>query len=162
MSRFASRAQLFEWLVELERLDTPPERQDALRNGWQLFQLAVREDRVSSGQEDYLARLVAELKEDRWIAWDYQVWPRDSEPPASRVFTMQHLQRCDRIRITPEGYAAWAARRDTALSAQVAPAPASEVARDVFLCHAGEDKNDVARWPRSAPRSDGRVGSRSG
>jgi len=107
--------------------------------------LAIREERVSSEQSDTLARFVAELEGDRWIAWDYQPWSNGANAPTSRGFSTQHLQRCDRIRITPEGYAAWAARPDTALSDRVEPAPAGEPTRDVFLCHAGEDKAEVAR-----------------
>ena len=145
MTTFARRAEVFGWLVELERLDTSPERQAALRNGWELVQLAIREERVSSEQSDTLARFVAELEGDRWIAWDYQPWSNGANAPTSRGFSTQHLQRCDRIRITPEGYAAWAARPDTALSDRVEPAPAGEPTRDVFLCHAGEDKDEVAR-----------------
>ena len=145
MNTFPSRAEVFGWLVELERLDTPPERQAALRNGWELVQLAVREERLASERADTLARFVAELEEDRWIAWDYQAWPNDPTAPPPRGFMVQHFQRCDRIRITPEGYAAWAARPETALSPRVEPAPAGEPTRDVFLCHASEDKDEVAR-----------------
>lgn len=137
-----SGVTVFEWLAGLERLDAPTERQAALRNGWPLAQLVVDDQLIVWEGADHFAQVVAELQQDGWVAWDFQSWPGDPDPPTPPGFRMQHLQRCDRIRITPEGYAAGAARRGDV----PAPAPKAVAAtRDVFISHAGEDKQEVAR-----------------
>lgn len=151
-----NRLSLFAWLVSLESLDAQPGRQNALRVGFDLAALAVSDDLVPGDGQGHaqVARLLAELEADGWVTWEWVRLggdPRPEQPPAT-MFDDQALQRVQNIRITPEGYAAFAARE--ALSRTSAPArgrpdasaEADRQARyDLFISHASEDKDAVAR-----------------
>lgn len=152
-----TRLSLFAWLVSLEALDAAPERQDALRAGYYLAALAVGEGLLPDDNQAHgrVARLLAELESDGWVAWDWIRHggdPRPDQPPAT-MFDDQALQRVQNIRITPEGYAAFAARQRLSGAGHVeevdgAPAQptAARAARyDLFISHASEDKEAVAR-----------------
>jgi hypothetical protein len=147
-----SPLEVFEWLVALEAPDVPPERRHALTNAYSLAELAARDGHVSSDQQGFgqFVRLLAQLEADGWITWEWRRVigdPRD-EPPPARLFNPLDAQSADDIRITPAGYAAYAAR--TQANSVATPAPTSSASsrsdyRDVFLSHAGEDKDAIAR-----------------
>lgn len=151
-----TRLSLFAWLVSLEDLDAAPDRQAALRAGYDLATRAIQEDVVADDGQAHgrVARLLAELESDGWIAWDWIRYggdPRPEQPPAL-VFDEQALQRVQNIRITPEGYAAFAARQQLSGAPHLAEAEAVPPSRaagkahyDLFISHASEDKEAVAR-----------------
>ena len=149
-----TRLSLFSWLVSLEDLDSAPDRQAALRAGYDLATRAIQEDVVADDGQAHgrIARLLAELESDGWIAWDWIRYggdPRPEQPPAA-VFDDQALQRVQNVRITPEGYAAFAARQQLSGAPPEAElAHSAELAEttryDLFISHASEDKEAVAR-----------------
>lgn len=152
-----TRLSLFAWLVSVEALDAAPERQDALRAGYDLAARAVAEDLVPADSQAHgrVARLLAELEADGWIAWDWIRYggdPRPDQPPAT-IFDDQALQRVQNVRITPEGYAAFAARQGlggSGVATETRDAMVSTTGDhgpryDLFISHASEDKNGVAR-----------------
>jgi len=160
-----TRLSLFAWLVSLEALDTAPKRQSALHRGRALADLAVYDTLVASDGTGHneVSRLLAELESDHWIAWDWTHHlgdPKPEQPPAP-TFDYQALQRVKNVRITPEGYAAFAARQtlsgDTqAVGAISAGTPGTRAHRyDLFVCHASEDKEAVARPLARALQSRG-------
>lgn len=149
-----TRLDLFAWLVELEAPDAPPARRDALRNAYSLAGLAATDGLVASDEQGFGAftRTLAELEADGWVAWDWRQMVGDSHaPPIARFFGPGDAQTADNVRITPEAYTAFAARRR--VQEPAAPPPASptspeqadEEYRDVFLSHASEDKDAIAR-----------------
>ena len=151
-----TRLQLFAWLVSLEALDVAPERQAALRAGYDLASLGVEEGllaRADTGAHGRIAQLLAELEADGWIAWDWVAHAGDPRPeqPASSVFDEHALQRVQNVRITPEGYAAYAARQGLGSDRGVTQKEAGdgrsdkESRYDLFISHASEDKDAVAR-----------------
>jgi hypothetical protein len=143
-------------LVTLEALDAPPERQVTLRDGYELAGLAVIDGLVpNDGQgRPLIARLLAELETDGWIAWEWTIYagdPQRDQPPAP-VFDEYALRKVRNLRITPEGYAGFAVRRR--LDVPDAHAVTDEAALDsrparprydLFISHASEDKDAVAR-----------------
>jgi hypothetical protein len=152
-----TRLTLFAWLVGLEALDAAAERQAALDSGQSLVGLAVRDRLVGAdaGQRSDMARALAELQADKWITWDWTPYGSDPRPeqPAAAIFDNEAIQRVRNIRITPEGYAAYAARQ--ALSGEGGTrqsdgdteqiADGSSARYDLFISHASEDKEAVAR-----------------
>lgn len=148
-----SPLEVFAWLAALEAPDAPPERRHALANAYSLAELAARDGHVSSDEQGFgrFVRLLAQLQADGWINWQWRRVagdPRPDPPPAS-LFSPLDAQSADDVRITPAGYTAYAARVQATASA--APELASSAAdrsddyRDVFLSHAGEDKEAIAR-----------------
>jgi hypothetical protein len=144
---------MFAWLVSLEALDTAPERQSALNFGQDLVSQAIQDGFVEGDGTGYddVSRLLAELKSDGWVAWDWTQHASDPrpEPPPSSMFDYQAVQRVRNVRITPEGYAAFAARQrlDGAppRTADTEASPTQAHRYDLFICHASEDKDAVAR-----------------
>ncbi|MDA0171423.1 toll/interleukin-1 receptor domain-containing protein [Solirubrobacter taibaiensis] len=113
--------------------------------------VADQELEASEHGRGLLARLLAELHDDKWVAFDYDRWPGDDVVPKAYAFTTQHLQRARRIRLTPDGWRAIgglpaspavAAGRSSVTASSV-PSPALDL--DVFISHAREDKDTVAR-----------------
>jgi len=156
-----NRLSLFAWLVSLEALDAAPERQDALRAGYDLAARAVGENLLPGDSQAHgrVARLLAELECDGWVAWDWIRYGGDrrAEQPPATIFDDDALQRVQNIRITPEGYAAFAARQrlsGTGLAERASEWPdvsPDRTARyDLFVSHASEDKEVVARPLASA------------
>jgi len=148
-----TRLSLFGWLVSLERLDAAPERQAALAAGYDLAALAAG-DRLVAGDgqgHDLIGRLLAELESDGWIAWDWvhHVGDSTSEQPLPTLFDGRALQRARNIRITPEGYAAFSARQGLAGAREpvdrALDTSEGEAQYDLFISHASEDKEAVAR-----------------
>lgn len=139
------RHSIFAWLVSLEALDAPAERQAALGSGGDLADLAADDDLVSRDTQGHreLAQRLAELGSDGWITWDWFPGLEAEEPPPNLALDEVALGRVAQIRIAPEGYSAFAAR--TALSAGDVAAVDSQPAYDLFISHASEDKDAVAR-----------------
>jgi hypothetical protein len=150
-----NRLSLFTWLVELESLDTPPERESALRDGYELASLVVGDGLVPNDRQARLtiARLLADLEADGWIAWEWTRYAGDPHPeqPSAPTFDEDALRKVRHVRITPEGYSAFAARRrldsdETGDREAREPDSAAEEPRyDLFISHASEDKDAVAR-----------------
>jgi hypothetical protein len=154
-----TRLRLFGWLASIEALDTPPSRQSALADGYELAKLAVADGLLAGDGDGHghgtVARALAELESDGWIAWDWTIHAGDPRPeqPVSSLFDERALQRARNIRITPEGYAAFAARQGLGASVDTSHAGASDVSQasererryDLFISHASEDKGAVAR-----------------
>ena len=110
-----TRLSLFAWLVTLESLDTAPERQRALNSGYEVAALAVGDGLLANDAQARLqiARPLAELEADGWVAWDwtrYAGHPQHEQPPPP-IFDEDDLRKVANVRITPEGYAAFAVRQ---------------------------------------------------
>ncbi len=161
---------VFAWLVDLEAPEAAVERQDALRNGAALAQLAVSDGLIAGDEHGHgqLAMRLGELRRDGWLSLDWQAMPPpgDEEPTAGRMYQAAHLQRMDNIRLSPQGLVAHAARASSSPTATTAPAasimrataataPDDEL-RDAFISHAGEDKDEVARPLMEALKDLGR------
>jgi hypothetical protein len=120
-----------------------------LRDGVSLVDALSREGKAEEGTEgsNQIARLVIRLRGDGWTTFDYDQWPGDPDPPPGAAFSYQHLQRCKEIRLTPEGWEAVPALRAELGAPHPQPSEVNEggPTRDVFLCHAGEDKDAIAR-----------------
>jgi TIR domain len=145
--------EVFAWLAALEAPDAPPERRRALANAYSLAELAARDGHVSSDEQGFgrLVRLLAQMQADGWITWQWRRVAGDPrpEPPPAPLFSPLDAQSADDVRITPAGYTAYAARAQTTASPAGKPASLtadrSDDYRDVFLSHAGEDKDATAR-----------------
>lgn len=150
-----NRLSLFAWLVEVESLDTPPERHSALRDGYESAALVVGDRLVPNDAQarPLIARLLADLEADGWIAWAWTRYvgdPRPEQPPAP-MFDEHALRKVRNVRITPEGYSAFAARRGLTgedmgyRDARSGEMAGKEPRYDLFISHASEDKDAVAR-----------------
>ena len=148
-----SPLEVFAWLAALEAPDAPPERRHALTNAYSLAELAARDGNVPNDEQGFgrFVRLLAQLEADGWITWEWRRMVGDPrrEPPPARLFSSLDAQSADDVRITPGGYTAYAARTQATAKASPAPAPPAAARsndyRDVFLSHAGEDKDAIAR-----------------
>lgn len=102
-----SATGLAVWIADALVPGARPERRSALHNAYKLAEVAVSEAAIEAGPEGYarFARFFAQLAADGWLAFDYQVWPQDPEPPPPPSFTERHLQRADNVRLTPGGLA---------------------------------------------------------
>lgn len=145
--------EVFAWLVALEAPDAPAERRHALTNAYSLAELAARDRHVSNDEQGFgqFVRLLAQLKADGWITWEWRRMVGDPrrEPPPARLFSSLDAQSADDVRITPAGYTAYAARTPAAASPTAQKTSSalgrSDDYRDAFLSHAGEDKDVIAR-----------------
>lgn len=140
--------QLTLWIADLSAGNG--EARLALRDGRELTSRALREGLIEPGENGAasLAQAFAEALEDEWLTCNYESWPNDREIPPRFGFRQHHLQRCRNIRITRTGWQSIPALRE-ALSAKPS-APSSSLAMpqksmDIFICHATEDKEEVAR-----------------
>ncbi len=145
--------ELVIWIADL---GSDPKRRDALRSGIELTKRAVEDLPLSSqNAHEELARAFAEAFYDGWIVCDYQAFPGDPEPPPKHAFAHRHLQRCENIRIARDAFPALPALR-AELGGGESQEAAGDPERDVFICHAGEDKDTVARPLAEALRRHGR------
>lgn len=123
----------------------------ALQGGRELTSRALREELIESGETgtEALARAFAEALEDDWLTCDYEGWPGDNEIPPRYQFRHHHLQRCRNIRITRSGWQSIPALRESFVRESPEPSrfgpPTQSKAMDIFICHATEDKDEVAR-----------------
>jgi hypothetical protein len=154
---------LAQAIARLQR-STEPNDRAILWRGLSLLEFAVRDglgatERLSWGE---VAQAFAQLVDDGWVRFDYQAYPNDPTPPPAFAFRDHHLQRCDNIRVTAEGWRALAAIEQ--LQALPLSGPARDIAaeadggveeRDVFISHASEDKDDIARPLAELLRSRG-------
>jgi len=142
--------------VTLEAIDAAPERQRALSLGYDLADLAGGEDLVAEdGQaRAQVARALAELEVDGWIVWDWTRYAGDPQPeqPPPPIFDKEALRKVANVRITPEGYSAFAARQRLSGAGSVRELRPNETVSDpddprydLFISHASEDKAAVAR-----------------
>jgi hypothetical protein len=138
------------WIADTSRDE---DRRSSLVDGRSLTELASREQRIPGGWDE-LARVFAEAWSDGWITFDYEGWPGDAEPPEKHAFRHHHLQRCRNIRIARDAWSAIPALR-AELETAHEPSPGGGPERDIFICHAGEDKDEVARPLAEQLRSAG-------
>lgn len=146
-----SALELARWIAGRQRAADPGAR-GALLRGMSLIEEFIRDhpDHDPTITWKDVARAFAELWQDGWIRFDYQRHPGDTDPPPPFAFDDQHLQRCDNIRVTADGWRALAALQELPDDAALpASTPSDQQAgveeRDVFISHASEDKDEVAR-----------------
>lgn len=141
--------ELALWIADLSAKDG--DGRLALQDGRELTSWALGNGLIEPGETgvEALARAFAEALEDEWLTCDYDSWPDDPEIPPRYRFRHHNLQRCRNIRITRSGWQSIPALRES-----VAPKPLSASSRgtgvsprsmDIFICHATEDKREVAR-----------------
>jgi hypothetical protein len=149
-----SASDLAAWLAQLARPGADPRRGAALNGGYDLERLAIDDgeiDRSEQGRGEF-AQWMAQLRADGWLAWRFELWPGDRDEPAAFAFRPDHLQRVRQVRLTPEGW--------RAIPGLLTPGPVAdgrleppdadgsedaEGERDVFISHASEDRDAVAR-----------------
>jgi hypothetical protein len=147
--------EVTEFALWIADLTNDAEGRAALRDGRSLTDRARLEEQIAaeSGPED-LARVFAQAWSDGWITFDFEGWPNDPEPPKKFAFRHHHLQRCRDIRIARDAWPAIPALRAEAGHSPGAVGGGPE--RDLFICHAGEDKDAIARPLAERLRDAGR------
>lgn len=145
--------ELALWIADMSRDEG---RRAALRDGRSLTDQAFQEERITGADNAWeeLARVFADAWSDGWISFDYEGWPGDTEPPEKYAFRHHHLQRCRNIRVAREAWSAIPALR-AELGTPIGPPPEGGPERDIFICHAGEDKDQIARPLAERLRSAG-------
>jgi hypothetical protein len=144
-----SATELALWLAELMRPGADPARAQATENGQRLLELALTDGALEMKGDtaaQHFAELLAELDEDGWIRASLELTPGEEAPVGIRDARL--LSRYVRIRLTPEGWRAMpslGAPLSAENLAEVPEAATTEEARDVFISHANEDKDTVAR-----------------
>jgi hypothetical protein len=131
-----------EVLEVMDRLERDPERRGEMYRGYDIFKACVADEIVGQDSVDWVAQRMQELHRDGLIAHG-PVSGGVREPP---VWDGQWLQSASGWRVTAPG------RADAALHRrETAPTPAAHTDTsqphdtDVFICHASEDKDTVAR-----------------
>jgi hypothetical protein len=137
-----------EVLGVLDRLERNPERRSELRSGYQIFRACVAEGVVADGLIDWVAQRMQELHSEGLIAHG----PISGGVKEPRIWDDGWLQSVHDWRVTSDG------RADAALHERRSAAVGSgshlaEGAHDVFICHAGEDKDTVAKPLAAALRA---------
>jgi len=104
-----ARQALLAWLRSIDVDADNPERDNALWDGSRLASLAEQDGLFEPGPQvrTDLARLLGQLKEDGWIAWNWQQWPpgtRDADEPSVHNLAGEHLSRIREVRVLPDGY----------------------------------------------------------
>lgn len=147
-----TRQELLAWLRSLDNDAENPERHNALWDGSRVATLAEQEGLLTAGPQGRidLARLLGQLKEDRWIAWNWQQWPpgtRDADEPPARFLAGEHLSRIQEIRVLPDGYRV-AAESSPSASPPNAEQPRLEAEQEQLLITLVEASRDVPRDQR--------------
>lgn len=151
--------QLLDWLAQRDGPEDAPEGSEARLSGDDLAELVVMDGVLElppfwRDAPAYVAQVLGDLRHQQLIAWDWVVWPEDSEPPPPSRLTECHLTRILNVRVTRKGADLAARRRkvphelETSLDERVRPGDASkriEKPRDVFISHATEDRDAIAR-----------------
>jgi hypothetical protein len=99
-----TRQRLLDWLVSVENDADHPERYGALRDAQSLAMLAARDGLISDDPQGHgeFARVLAQLKSNGQVDWDWQRWPsgtRDAEEPGPTMLSAEHLHRCGEVRV---------------------------------------------------------------
>lgn len=136
-----------EILDLMDRLQRDENRRNVLASSWKLYEVAVEEGVIDRGQIDWLAHCMQELHEEGLIAYRLRNAGTDAQP----VWDGSEIQQMHDRRVTAEG------RRDASLfrrengrarAGGFDPQAGSHTPDrpvDVFISHASEDKEDVAR-----------------
>jgi hypothetical protein len=132
-----------EVLDVMDRLERDPERRGELYRGYDIFTACVGEEIVGYDSIDWLAQRMQELHGEGLIAHG-PVNGGVREPP---VWDGQWLQSIVGWRVTTAGRAdaALHRRERRAIAVGGAGGPALDRDHDLFISHAGEDRDAVAR-----------------
>jgi hypothetical protein len=147
-----TRQKLLTGLRSLDNDAQNPERHNALWDASRLATLAEQEGLLGAGPQGRidLARLLGQLKEDRWITWNWQQWPpgtRDADEPPARFLASEHLSRIQEVRVLPGGYQIATESPPVANSAN-AERPRLEPEQEQLLITLVEASRDVPRDQR--------------
>jgi len=130
-----------EVLDVMDRLERDPERRRELARSYDIFRACVGERLVGEDSIDWLAQRLQQLHGEGLIAHG-PVSGGVREPP---VWDGQWIQMMHDWRVTADGRADAALHEARSQAAMKLGGPLPDGARDVFICHAGEDKEEVAR-----------------
>ena len=141
--------RLLAWLLSLDSDAERPERHNALWDGSRLAVLAEQEGLLDPGPQGRieLARLLGQLKEDGWIAWNWQQGPpgtRDADEPPVYGLAGEHVSRMREIRVLPAGYQV-AAGPSTVATKGSAEGPRLEPEQEQLLITLVEASRDIPR-----------------
>jgi hypothetical protein len=152
-SRVPSASEVLDLLDRLQRSETGRTR---LSQGWEIYQAAVDDNVIGRDGIDWLARGMQELHAESLIAFGSK---SGGTPPLPSVWDGSTIQQLHEWRVTAAGRRDAAIYRETlAVSTQAAEQaettptttpvgkdPAQVEHHDVFISHAGEDKESIAR-----------------
>jgi TIR domain-containing protein len=130
-----------EVLSVMDRLERDPEQRRELMKSYDIFRACVSERIVGEESIDWLAQRMQQLHGEGLIAHG-PVSGGGREPP---VWDGQWIQMMHDWRVTADGRADAALHDSRRKAATKVSGQLPDGARDVFICHAGEDKKDVAR-----------------
>ena len=132
----------------MDRLQRDENRRNALASSWTLYEIAVEDEVIKRDQIDWLARSMQQLHEDGLITYG----SRNAGSAARSVWDGAEIQQMHDWRVTADG------RRDASLFRVESGRTAVEGCQpqheadspshkpvDVFISHASEDKEGVAR-----------------
>jgi hypothetical protein len=137
-----------EVLAVLDRLERNPERRSELRSGYQIFRACVAEGIAAEGSIESVAQCMQELHGQGLIAHG----PPSGGVIEPRVWNDGWLQSARDWRVTSDGRVD-AASHERLRAASGWRSHLAEEAHDVFICHAGEDKDTVAKPLAAALRA---------
>ena len=144
--------RLLAWLLSLDSDAEHPERHNALWDGSRLAVLAEQEGLLDPGPQGRieLARLLGQLKEDGWIAWNWQQGPpgtRDADEPPVYGLAGEHVSRMREIRVLPAGYQVAAGSSTTPMAGSI-EGPRLEPEQEQLLVTLVEASRDMPRGQR--------------
>ena len=144
--------RLLAWLLSLDSDAEHPERHNALWDGSRLAVLAEEEGLLDPGPQGRieLARLLGQLKEDGWIAWNWQQGPpgtRDADEPPVYGLAGEHVSRMREIRVLPAGYQVAAGSSTTPMAGSI-EGPRLEPEQEQLLVTLVEASRDMPRDQR--------------
>jgi len=132
----------------MDRLEGDENRRNVLASSWTLYEVAVEDEVIKRGQVDWLARAMQELHKDGLIA--YRSWSGGTV--TQPVWDSGEIQQMHDWRVTAEGrrdVSRFRAKRGRVSAEGFDPRTRADATSDkpvdVFISHAGEDKEDVAR-----------------
>lgn len=144
-----SSANRLEVLDLMDRMQRDPVRRVKLASSWEIYLEAIACGLIDEQGIDHLARCMNELVRDGLIEYGMQSGGAIAPP----MWDGAWLQQLHDWRVTPDGRADAALfrqqRDDPGPQPAAAPVPSStsrqEVGYDIFIAHAGADKEAVAR-----------------
>lgn len=131
----------------MDRLQRDENRRHVLASSWTLYEAAVEYKVIDRGQTDWLARCMQELYEEGLIAYRM----RNGGPAARSVWDSAEIQQMHDWRVTAVGrreaslYRAERRKSVEDLDSQRGTSTGPSGPVDVFVSHASEDKDEVAR-----------------